>query len=81
MTLFDVWKGDEGETFDDGWRNKLIWGDNLLVMSSLLEQFAGKIDFIYIDPPFAAGADFSFSVELVTEEFFKEQFAGRGEGV
>ena len=38
MTLFDVWEGDEGDTFEEGWRNKLIWGDNLLVMSSLLEQ-------------------------------------------
>jgi adenine-specific DNA-methyltransferase len=42
------------------WRNKLIWGDNLLVMGSLLEEFAGKIDLIYIDPPFATGTDFSF---------------------
>src|SRR3984957_19730540 len=42
------------------WQNKLIWGDNLLVMGSLLEEFAGKIDLIYIDPPFATGTDFSF---------------------
>jgi DNA modification methylase len=48
----------------DKWHNKLIWGDNLLVMSSLLQQFAGKIDLIYIDPPFATGADFSFTVEI-----------------
>ena len=34
-TLFDVYRGDEGDTFEDGWRNKLIWGDNLLVMGSL----------------------------------------------
>ncbi|HPD39902.1 MAG TPA: hypothetical protein PK411_16265, partial [Mesotoga infera] len=32
QTLFEVWKGNEGETFEDGWKNKLIWGDNLLVM-------------------------------------------------
>ena len=38
----------EGDTFEAGWRNKLIWGDNLLVMGSLLEKFAGKIDLIYI---------------------------------
>lgn len=44
---------------EDGWRNKLIWGDNLLVEASLLTDFAGKIDLIYIDPPFATGADFS----------------------
>ncbi len=43
------------------WRNKLIWGDNQLVMGSLLEEFANKIDLVYIDPPFATGADFSFT--------------------
>lgn len=43
---------------DSEWRNKLIWGDNLLVMASLMEEYAGKIDLIYIDPPFATGADF-----------------------
>jgi DNA modification methylase len=63
-TLFDVWAGDAGETFEKGWRNKLIWGDNLLVMSSLLEQFAGKMDLIYIDPPFATGADFGLDVPV-----------------
>jgi adenine-specific DNA-methyltransferase len=63
-TLFDVWEGKEGDTFEDGWKNKLIWGDNLLVMGSLLEKFAGKIDLIYIDPPFATGADFSFTAEI-----------------
>src|SRR5207249_1180814 len=50
--------GKAGETCKEGWRNKLVWGDNLLVMGSLLEQFAGKIDLIYIDPPFATGSDF-----------------------
>lgn len=63
-SLFDIWEGKEGDTFEEGWRNKLIWGDNLLVMGSLLEKFAGKIDLIYIDPPFATGADFSFSTPI-----------------
>jgi len=63
-TLFDIWEGKEGDTFEDGWKNKLIWGDNLLVMGSLLEKFAGKIDLIYIDPPFATGADFSFTTQI-----------------
>ena len=63
-SLFDFWEGSEGDTFEDGWKNKLIWGDNLLVMGSLLEKFAGKIDLIYIDPPFATGADFSFHAEV-----------------
>lgn len=75
LTLFDFWEGDSAETFEDGWRNKLIWGDNKLVMSSLLDQFAGKIDLIYIDPPFATGADFSFLAEVGEDggEIFKEQ--------
>jgi adenine-specific DNA-methyltransferase len=42
-SLFDFWDTKEGETFEEGWRNKLIWGDNFLVMGSLLEKFAGKI--------------------------------------
>ena len=63
-TLFDFYEGNEGETFEKGWRNKLIWGDNLLVMGSLLERFSGKIDLIYIDPPFATGSDFTFVTEI-----------------
>lgn len=38
--VLDVYDGKEGDTFELGWRNKLIWGDNLLVMASLLEKFA-----------------------------------------
>src|SRR5205085_8162109 len=74
-TLFDVYEGKEGDTFEAGWRNKLIWGDNLLVMGSLLQKFAGKIDLIYIDPPFATGADFSFTTQLGDDaiEVEKEQ--------
>lgn len=63
LQLFD-YSGKEGTTFEEGWHNKLIWGDNQLVMSSLLEKFAGKIDLIYIDPPFATGSDFSFTAEI-----------------
>jgi DNA modification methylase len=75
--LFDVYEGKEGDTFEAGWRNKLIWGDNLLVMGSLLEKFAGKVDLIYIDPPFATGADFSFEAAIgdVGHEVIKEASA------
>ena len=45
-------------------RNMLIWGDNKLVMASLLKDFRGKIDLIYIDPPFDVGADFTMQVPL-----------------
>src|SRR5436309_120012 len=74
-SLFDMYSGKEGETFAQGWKNKLIWGDNLLVASSLLEKFAGKIDLIYIDPPFATGADFKATGTLGDDaiEVTKEQ--------
>lgn len=45
---------------DTEWRNRLIWGDNKYVLPSLLGEFAGKINLIYIDPPFSTGQDFSF---------------------
>ena len=32
QTIYDYYKGEEGSTFEEGWKNKLIWGDNLLVM-------------------------------------------------
>lgn len=51
----------------DDFRNLLIWGDNKLAMASLLEQFRGKIDLIYIDPPFDVGADFTMQVQLGEE--------------
>src|SRR5256712_11291987 len=76
-SLFDFYHGKEGDTFEEGWKNKLIWGDNLLVMGSLLDKFAGKIDLIYIDPPFATGLDFSFTAPIgdAGDEVFKEQSA------
>lgn len=57
----------------DVWRNKLIWGDNKYVLASLLKEgFAGKINLIYIDPPFDTGDDFSFSVKIGDEELEKK---------
>ena len=57
---------------DAEWRNRLIWGDKKYVLPSLLDEFAGKVDLIYIDPPFDTGADFSFHVEVEGEGFTKE---------
>ena len=51
----------------DDFRNRLIWGDNKLVMHALLEEFRGKIDLIYIDPPFDVGADFTMQVQIGEE--------------
>ena len=50
------------------WRNRLIWGDKKYVLPSLLEEFRGKVDLIYIDPPFATGADFSFTAQVPSDE-------------
>ncbi len=62
-----------------GWTNKLIWGDNKLILSSLKNgplrkeiEEQGGIKLIYIDPPFDVGADFSMNIEIGDEQFTKE---------
>jgi adenine specific DNA methylase Mod len=56
------------------WRNRLIWGDKKYVLPSLLTEFAGKVNLIYIDPPFDTGADFSFTTTIPDSDatFVKE---------
>lgn len=49
---------------EDGWMNKIFWGDNLQVMSHLLKEYRGKIDLIYIDPPFDSKADYKKKIEI-----------------
>lgn len=73
----------QGDLFDaqkahlDDFRNRLIWGDNKLVLASLLAEFKGSIDLIYIDPPFDVGSDFSMNVPIGedSETIEKEQSA------
>ncbi|MBO6542821.1 MAG: site-specific DNA-methyltransferase [Alphaproteobacteria bacterium] len=48
----------------EGWRNKIFWGDNLQVMGHLLKEFRGKVDLIYIDPPFDSRADYKKKIRL-----------------
>ena len=48
----------------DGWMNKIFWGDNLQVMSHMLKEYRGKIDLIYIDPPFDSKADYKKKIKL-----------------
>ncbi|MCX8999124.1 site-specific DNA-methyltransferase [Rhizobiaceae bacterium BDR2-2] len=52
----------------DGWRNKIYWGDNLQVMSHLLKEFRGKVDLIYIDPPFDSKADYKKKISIRGKE-------------
>lgn len=62
-----------------GWTNKLIWGDNKLILSSLKNgpmrdeiEKNGGIKLIYIDPPFDVGADFSMNIDIGSDSFTKE---------
>ena len=62
-----------------GWTNKLIWGDNKLILSSLKNgpmrkeiEAQGGLKLIYIDPPFDVGADFSMNIEIGDETFTKQ---------
>lgn len=48
----------------NGWINKIFWGDNLQVMSHLLKEYRGKIDLIYIDPPFDSKADYKKKISV-----------------
>lgn len=57
-----------GEADDSGWINKIFWGDNLQVMSHLLKNYRGKIDLIYIDPPFDSKADYKKKIKLRGKE-------------
>jgi len=54
------------------WRNQLIWGDKKYVLPALMEEFAGQVHLIYIDPPFDTGQDFSFQANVNGEDFTKE---------
>jgi DNA modification methylase len=62
-----------------GWTNKLIWGDNKLILSSITNgplrseiEKVGGIKLIYIDPPFDVGSDFSMDIEIGEESFTKK---------
>lgn len=57
-------KESYGEASEDGWMNKLYWGDNLQVMSHLLKKYRGKVNLIYIDPPFDSKADYKKTIAL-----------------
>jgi len=53
------------DTLKGNWRNLLFHGDNREVMATLIENgFRGKVDLVYIDPPFKSGADYIRKVEL-----------------
>lgn len=68
---FSIFKSEQ----DKSWYNRLIWGDNKYVMSSLLDEFAGKIDLVYIDPPFFTGSNMPILIDVGDDEILKEPSA------
>lgn len=72
---YDVVTGraDLPEWWVPGWRNRLIWGDNAWVLSSLSEKLAGQVDAIYIDPPFATDSDFSYTIQVGDQKVEKQR--------
>ncbi len=75
----DLFQMGAGGRQGGGWSNKLIWGDNKLVLASLKGgplrreiEAAGGLKLVYIDPPFDVGADFSFDIEIGDETLTKE---------
>lgn len=73
--LFDQEKFSKSSHRDD-FRNMLVWGDNKLALKALLDgdstrgvsPFRGKVDLIYIDPPFDVGADFTIDVQIGNDD-------------
>ncbi len=62
--FFPAQKKEEYGEDINGWLNKIFWGDNLQVMSHLLKEYRGKVDLIYIDPPFDSKADYKKTIKL-----------------
>jgi adenine-specific DNA-methyltransferase len=56
-------KENHGEPVNN-WMNRIYWGDNLQVMAHLLKEFRGKVDLVYVDPPFDSKADYKQSISL-----------------
>ncbi len=76
MSLFDI--DNRGRQLK-GWINKLIWGDNKLILSSLKNgplyeeiEKQGGLKLIHIDPPFDVGVDFSIDIEIGCDTFTKK---------
>ena len=56
----------------NGWMNKIFWGDNLQVMSHMLKDYRGRIDLVYIDPPFDSKADYKKTIEVKKKKAFSD---------
>src|SRR6266480_4296550 len=68
LTLDRLFSGQETD-----WRNRLIWGDKKYVLPSLLPEFAGQVNLIYIDPPFFSGTNQQIIVQVPDSEFLSRE--------
>jgi adenine-specific DNA-methyltransferase len=59
-----LFEAPEADGADDGWRNRLVWGDNLHVLASLADELAGQVDLVYIDPPFDSRQDYKVRINV-----------------
>ena len=65
-----------GEEKND-WINKIFWGDNLQVISHMFKDYRGKINLIYIDPPFDSKADYKKKIKLKAKKFLMTVICSR----
>ena len=72
-------RADRGTLFEGGsaapdeWHNMLIWGDNLHVLASLADRYAGQVDLIYIDPPFDSRQDYKVRIAVGDDDAAADQ--------
>lgn len=66
----DFFASEANAAYNKEWRNRLIWGDKKYVLPSLLPEFAGKVNLIYIDPPFFTGTDQKISISVPDSDEF-----------
>lgn len=59
----------------NGWLNKIYWGENLQVLSHLLREYRGKVQLVYIDPPFDSKADYRKKIRLKNTKIENDQNA------
>jgi adenine-specific DNA-methyltransferase len=59
-----LFEAPEADGAGDGWRSRLVWGDNLHVLASLADELAGQVDLVYIDPPFDSRQDYKVRINV-----------------
>lgn len=75
FTSTQFYPAQKKEVYGDevkGWMNKIFWGDNLQVMSHLLKEYRGKVNLVYIDPPFDSNANYNREIKLKNKSVYND---------